>query len=149
LGDESTGYLANKVAIDGAGASTALGGVADEVEQRKFEQPGVEHRKPNAADLSAGAAGIGILAYTAHLGGKLVYDDGVGVEPAHGVYRPDAPALKVGQFGAFFRTAPIDLWHGVQHMIEEVEGGKFVPTIVAWYKAQRGVPRQVDSTMAA
>jgi len=86
------------------------------------------------------------LAYTAYLGGKLVYDDGVGVEPAHGVYRPDAPALKVGQLDAFFKTAAVDLWHGVQHMTEEVKGGKFVPTIVAWYKAQRGGPRQVEST---
>lgn len=105
-----------------------------------------EHRRPNVAYLSVGAAGIGILAYTAYLGGKLVYDVGVGVEPAHGVYRADAPALKAGQVGAFFRTAAVDLWHGVQHMIEEVKGGKLVPTIVSWYKAQRSVPRRLEST---
>ena len=93
-----------------------------------------EHHKPNAAYLGVGAAGVGVLAYTAYLGGKLVYDVGVGVEPAHGVYRADAPALKAGQFGAFFRTAGTDLVHGVQHMIEELKAGKFIPTVVAWYK---------------
>ena len=53
----------------------------------------VNHRKPSAAYLGIGAAGVGILAYTAYLGGRLVYGVGVGVEPAHGVYRSDAPAL--------------------------------------------------------
>ena len=93
-----------------------------------------EHRRPNAIYLGTGAAGIGVLAYTAYLGGKLVYDVGVGVEPAHGVYRADAPALKAGQVGAFLRTAATDLVHGVQHMIEELRAGNVVPTITAWYK---------------
>ena len=59
----------------------------------------INHRKPNAAYLGVGAAGVGVLAYTAYFGGKLVYGVGVGVEPAHGVYRSDAPALKSGQVG--------------------------------------------------
>ena len=92
-----------------------------------------QHRRPNAAYLGAGLAGVGVLAYTAYLGGKLVYDDGVGVEPAHGVYRTDAPALRSGQFGAFFETAVTDLWHGIQHMIQEVAKGNLVPTITAWW----------------
>ncbi len=91
------------------------------------------HKRPNAAYLGAGVAGVGVLAYTAYLGGKLVYNDGVGVEPAHGVYRTDAPALRSGQLGAFFETAATDLWHGIQHMIEEVAKGNLVPTITAWW----------------
>lgn len=35
----------------------------------------VNHRKPNAAYLGAG--GVGVLAYTAYLGGKLVYNVGL------------------------------------------------------------------------
>ena len=89
------------------------------------------HRKPNAAYLSVGAVGVGVLAYTAYLGGKLVYDVGVGVEPAHGVYRSDAPALKSGQFGSFVKTAGTDLVHGVKHMIQEVAKGRLIPTIMA------------------
>ena len=90
----------------------------------------VNHRKPTAAYLGIGAAGVGIMAYTAYLGGKLVYNVGVGVEPAHGVYRSDAPALKSGQVGAFVKTAGTDLAHGVQHMVEEVGKGRLIPTII-------------------
>jgi len=105
-----------------------------------------QHRRPNALYLGAGAAGIGVVTYTAYLGGKLVYDVGVGVEPAHGVYRADAPVLKTGQIDAFFRTAGTDLVHGVQHMIEELRAGNFVPTIVTWYKKRyASAPRQIAS----
>ena len=90
----------------------------------------VNHRKPTAAYLGIGAASVGILAYTVYLGGKLVYNVGVGVEPAQGVYRSDAPALKSGQVGAFVKTAGTNLVHGVQHMVEEVGKGLLIPTIM-------------------
>ena len=89
------------------------------------------HKKPNAAYLSVGAVGVGVLAYTAYLGGKLVYNVGVGVEPAKGVYRKDAPALKSGQIGSFAKTAGTDLVHGVQHMAQEVAKGRLIPTLIA------------------
>lgn len=95
---------------------------------------------PDAAYLGVGAAGVGILAYTAYLGGKLVYNVGVGVEPAHGVYRTDAPTLKPGQVGSFLKTAGTDVGHGVQHMIGEVGKGKLVPTIMTWLRKQPEVP---------
>jgi len=91
-----------------------------------------------AAYLGVGAAGIGILAYTAYLGGTLVYDFGVGVQPAKGVYRDDAPALRAGQLGAFFRTAGTDLVAGVEHMVEELRKGQFVPAIATWCRKHCG-----------
>ena len=94
------------------------------------------HKKPNAAYLGVGAVGVGVLAYTAYLGGKLVYDVGVGVEPAKGVYRKDAPALKSGQIGSFVKTAGTDLVHGVQHMVQEVAKGRLIPTIIAGFRKQ-------------
>jgi uncharacterized membrane protein len=100
----------------------------------------VNRRKPNAAYLGVGAAGVGVLAYTAYLGGKLVYDVGVGVEPAHGVYRSDAPALKSGQVGSFVKTAGTDFVHGVQHMVQEVAKGRLIPTIVASFSKPPQVP---------
>jgi uncharacterized membrane protein len=100
----------------------------------------LNHRKPSAAYLGVGAAGVGVLAYTAYLGGKLVYGVGVGVEPAHGVYRSDAPALKSGQVGSFVKTAGTDLVHGVQHMVQEVAKGRLVPTIMALLRKQPQVP---------
>ena len=96
----------------------------------------VNHRKPTAAYLGIGAAGVGILAYTAYLGGKLVYDVGVGVQPAHGVYRSDAPTLRSGQVGAFVKSAQADLVHGVQHMVEEVGKGLLIPTIMTSLRKQ-------------
>lgn len=96
----------------------------------------VNHRKPTAAYLGIGAAGVGILAYTAYLGGKLVYDVGVGVQPAHGVYRSDAPTLRSGQVGAFVKSAGADLVHGVQHMVEEVGKGLLIPTIMTSLRKQ-------------
>ena len=81
----------------------------------------VNHRKPNAPYLGVGAAGVG-------------------VEPAHGVYRSDAPKLKSGQIGTFVKTARTDLVHGVQHMVEEVVKGRLVPTIMASLREQPQVP---------
>ena len=93
-----------------------------------------QRKTPSALYLGVGAAGIGLLAYTAYLGGKLVYESGAGVEPAHGVYRSDAPALGDGDAGSFFKAAATDLVHGVQHMAEEVSAGKVVPTLTAKFR---------------
>jgi uncharacterized membrane protein len=106
------------------------------------------HRRPSALYLGAGAAGIGIVAYTAYLGGKLVYDTGVGVEPAHGVYRADAPALRAGQMRAFVKTAASDLAHGVQHMVQEVGKGQVVPTLVAGYRKRRVAPQPAKAAVS-
>jgi uncharacterized membrane protein len=105
----------------------------------------VKHRRPNAAYLSIGAAGVGVLAYTAYLGGKLVYHVGVGVAPAHGVYRPDAPTLRTGQIGSFIEAAGSDLVHGVEHMIEEVASGKLVPTIMTWLRKRPDAAEQAEA----
>lgn len=87
------------------------------------------HRQPNAGYFAAGICGIGVLAYTAYLGGQLVYESGVGVEPARGVYRPDAPTLQPNQIGDFVTAAAADLAHGVQHMTQELREGYVVPAI--------------------
>ena len=93
-----------------------------------------QRQRPSPLYLGVGAAGVGLLAYTAYLGGKLVYESGAGVEPARGVYRSDAPALGDGDAAAFFKAAATDLVHGVQHMAEEVSAGKVVPTLTAKFR---------------
>lgn len=72
----------------------------------------LNHRKPIAACHGIGAVGVG-------------------VKPAKGVYRSDAPALESGQFGSFVKTAGTHLVHGVQHMTQEVAKGRLIPTLIA------------------
>lgn len=97
------------------------------------------HDEPSAGYVGAGILGMSILAYTAYLGGKLVYDTGVGVAPAHGVYRPDAPTLRAEQLDEFAGAAATDLVHGVQHMAQELRNGYVVPAITAgWGRSDSG-----------
>jgi len=83
--------------------------------------------RPGALYLATGAAAVGLLGYTAYLGGRLVYAHGVAVKPAGGVYRPGAPTMRVGQLRSFFAAALVDLFHGVRHMVSEVSNGNVVP----------------------
>lgn len=83
--------------------------------------------RPGALYLASGFAALGLLGYTAYLGGKMVYGNGVAVKPAGGVYRPGAPTMRAGQLGAFAAAALVDLFHGVLHMATEVSNGKIVP----------------------
>lgn len=86
--------------------------------------------RPNATYLGVGAAATGVLGYTGYLGGKLISEFGVGVRPAQGIYRPDAPALGAAPLTAFAKAAGTDLVHGVQHMIQEVGRGQLAPALV-------------------
>ena len=85
--------------------------------------------RPGPAYLAAGLAGTALLGFTAYLGGKLVYDDGVGVGPADGVYRPDAPVLGRDPTGAFIGDAARGVLHGAGHLAEEVAQGYLLPGI--------------------
>lgn len=88
-------------------------------------------RTPSVAYLAVGAMGIGVVAYSAYLGGKLVYEIGAGVKPAKGVYREDAPTLSPGRIGEFVQAAGAGLANGVKHLVQEVQQGKLVPTLSA------------------
>lgn len=102
------------------------------------------HEKPSAAYLGIGAIAVGVLAYTAYLGGKVVYETGAGVRAADGVYREDAPALGKESIGAVLGTAAEDLAHGVQHMAEELRQGEVVPAITGGDAKDRSAPAQFD-----
>jgi uncharacterized membrane protein len=89
-----------------------------------------KHDAPAPGYLLAGLAGIGVVSYTAYIGGQLVYVHGVGVDPAKGVWRSDAPQLRRNQWWAFLRDAIVDVWHGIRHMGEELAQGKVVPALI-------------------
>lgn len=88
------------------------------------------HDRPSLGYLGVGLAGIGVVTYTAYLGGTLVYRRGVGVAPAGGQHRENAPELgEAGRTGDFFRAAAVDLGHGARRFAQELTEGRLVPSL--------------------
>lgn len=86
--------------------------------------------RPSAAYLGLGLAGIAALAYSAYLGGTIVYRDGVGVEAANGLRRePPVPELTRKEATAALRTAATDVAKGIQLTVEESAKGDLVPSL--------------------
>jgi uncharacterized membrane protein len=85
-------------------------------------------KRPGLGYLVGGLATIAGVTYSAYLGGKLVYDHGVGVARAHGLH-DDAQELTAGQAARAARTAAKDLGKGVWHTAREMAKGEIVPTI--------------------
>jgi uncharacterized membrane protein len=94
--------------------------------------------RPSPGYLGVGLAGIGLVSYTAYLGGTLVYQHGVGVAPAGGQYQEDPPELGAqGQTAAFFGNAATDLAHGATHLAQELKQGRVAPSLGIGPKAPR------------
>lgn len=100
---------------------------------------------PTPGYLALGVAGIVGMTYTAYLGGKLVYHHGVGVAPAGGQYRDDAPELVPGELGEFARAMGTDLVRGAGHLGKEVAQGKLAPSLRPRRKWGRESHAEVES----
>ena len=88
------------------------------------------HEVPSLGYLAVGLAGMGVVSYTAYLGGTLVYKHGVGVAPAGGQYRESAPELgAAGQTRSFIAAASADLLNGAKHLAEELAQGRVAPSL--------------------
>jgi len=91
----------------------------------------VRKEKPSAAYIGLGLIGIATMAYSAYLGGEMVYRDGVGIEAADGIRkRPKVPELSLQQAGKALRTAASDTAKGIQLTIEESVKGDLIPSMV-------------------
>lgn len=87
--------------------------------------------KPTSAYLGLGLLGIAAMAYSAYLGGSMVYHEGVGVEAADGVReQPAVPELSRRDAGRALRTAASDTAKGIQLTVEESAKGELIPAIV-------------------
>lgn len=87
--------------------------------------------KPSAAYLGLGLAGLAVMAYSAYLGGEMVYRDGVGVEAADGVRKqPAVPEVSREEAKRALRTAATDIGKGLKLTAEESAKGDLVPSIV-------------------
>lgn len=88
----------------------------------------LRRKKPDPAYLAIGAAGIGVMIYSAYLGGQMVYDRGVGVASAGGLLEDAAPPLtRPGE--ATVKSAR-HIARGARHMVEETMDGQLVPALV-------------------
>ena len=84
---------------------------------------------PGAGYLAVGLAGLGALGYSAYLGGKMVYEHGVGVKPADGLRDGDSPELVPGEFGHAVRRAVSDLEQAIPATIDDARAGRLVPEL--------------------
>lgn len=83
---------------------------------------------PGPGYLALGAGLLGTMFYTAYLGGKMVYDHGVGVKAARGV-RQDVPELSFGDAGRAARTAVTDVGRGARNAAGELRDGELAPVL--------------------
>lgn len=79
--------------------------------------------------LALGLAAIGAMGYSAYLGGKMVYEHGLGVKPARGLRRGDSPELMPGTLREAGRRTAEDLVAGTRHVIEDVRRGDLLPAV--------------------
>lgn len=86
-------------------------------------------REPSIGYLVAGLATVATMAYTAYLGGKMVYEHGVGVKRAGGLVEEGAPELRMGQLGTFARAAARDMSRAFRHSASDIAAGAFVPAL--------------------
>lgn len=85
--------------------------------------------RPGVGYLLTGAAGIGAMAYSAYLGGQMVYDRGVGVRTAGGLREEVAPPVRHILDAA--RQSARHVASGVRNTVEESMAGEFVPRLTS------------------
>ena len=85
--------------------------------------------RPSLPYLAASLSGLGTLLYSAYLGGRMVYEHGVGVVKAGGVRDGEAPELAAGLAGEIARRAAEDAVHGLRHGAEHAAEGDLVPAL--------------------
>lgn len=101
----------------------------------------LRHRgPPSAGGMAAGIAGVALMAYTAYLGGKMVYAHGVGVKAAGGLDEARAPALTAGHWRDAARIAGDNAAQALAHTAGEWREGRFAPAVAPDHPDQRGRP---------
>ena len=150
-----------------AAASAALAAAAGLVAQQEVEATGeaeallVTHRNMNLAlttvgtamavwraseeeagpaYLALGLAALGGLSYSAYLGGKMVYEFGVGVKPADGLREGDAPELAPGHLAEAGRRALGDLKASVRPVVDDLKAGRLAPAVGRSHENPAGAP---------
>lgn len=84
--------------------------------------------RPGLGYLAAGLAGYGLMAYSAFLGGHMVYTHGMGVRKAGGV-RADVPELTADDASRAASRSIQDLAGGSRVAASEVADGELAPSL--------------------
>jgi uncharacterized membrane protein len=85
--------------------------------------------RPGAGYLLLGLAGLAGMTYSAYLGGKMVYDHGVGVRPAGGLDEARSPEIGLRNAGQWAREGATHAMHGAQHAVEHARTGDLAPSL--------------------
>lgn len=84
-------------------------------------------RRPTPGYLALGLAAMGVMSYSAYLGGHMVYELGVGVKEAGGLREERAPKLVPGQLAESARVAAVNVVEGAQHAAREMADAELLP----------------------
>lgn len=101
-------------------AVSAIGAMA--VQRARVKEPSIPY-------LLGGLAAMGVVLYSAYIGGELVYRHGVGVEPADGLWEGGGPELRLKNTGQVVKSAGRGLGMGFMHLGKETAQGKIVPSL--------------------
>lgn len=82
--------------------------------------------RPTVGYLAVGFAALGVMAYSAYLGGRMTYALGVGVDPAGGVDEARAPEIDLDNLGESARIAAGNLAQGIRTLAREAVAGDLV-----------------------
>lgn len=86
-------------------------------------------KSPSLGYLAAGLGAIGAVVYSAYLGGKMVYDHGVGVRAADGIQPGHAPELKLDEVRDWARHSAGEVARGARRAAREIAGGDIAPAL--------------------
>lgn len=86
-------------------------------------------KRPSLRYLATGLGAIGVVLYSAYLGGKMVYEHGVGVRAANGIQPGHAPELKLDEVRDWARHSAGEVARGARRAAREIATGDIAPAI--------------------
>lgn len=88
-----------------------------------------QRRRPGTGYLLAGLGAMAAMSYTAYLGGKMVYEHGVGVRAAGGLDEARSPEIRPAALRDAAKASGRQALQGARHAAAEVRKGDFVPAL--------------------
>jgi len=82
-----------------------------------------------AAEVGLGLLTLGAMAYSAWLGGRMVYEHGIGVKPAGGLKSDHESDMAALGARASMRLVAGDVAHGVRHAASDLASGVVAPAL--------------------